>query len=211
MLRYVYAEDLTQFPLLQETMFKDRARQFRDRLGWDVCVNSKGHERDQYDDGNPLYVIWENPDGSHGGSLRFLPTTEPTMVNDHFSHLMDGSKICHPLIWECTRFCLSEKALPQVSAALMLGGMEMGLQFQLTDVVGVFDRRMKRIYSRLGWIPTILGEETGNVDPIAVGIWEFDAAIRPKLLKRSGISAPQSEMWFDRSFGVEKALMQMVV
>ena len=32
---------------------------------------------------NPLYVIWEIPDGSHGGSMRFLPTSGRTMVHEH--------------------------------------------------------------------------------------------------------------------------------
>jgi acyl homoserine lactone synthase len=35
-------------------MFADRTTQFRDRLGWDVTVDVKGHERDVYDAQNPL-------------------------------------------------------------------------------------------------------------------------------------------------------------
>ncbi len=106
MLRYIYANDLDQFPALQKSMYRDRADQFKTRLGWDVTVNDAGEERDNYDDLNPLYVIWQKPDGSHGGSMRFLPTTGPTMVNDHFSHLTSGGPITSPLIWECTRFAL---------------------------------------------------------------------------------------------------------
>ena len=40
-------------------MFRDRAEQFSQRLGWAVSVNASGHERDQYDELNPLYVIWQ--------------------------------------------------------------------------------------------------------------------------------------------------------
>jgi len=68
MLRYIYAQDLDRFPTLAEGMFKDRADQFKTRLGWDVTVDAQGYERDEYDALNPLYVIWENADGSHGGS-----------------------------------------------------------------------------------------------------------------------------------------------
>ena len=74
MLRYIYGNDLHQFPLLRDTMFRDRADQFKTRLGWAVNVNAAGEERDEYDAMNPLYVIWQNPDGTHGGSMRFLPT-----------------------------------------------------------------------------------------------------------------------------------------
>ena len=79
MLCYIYAEDLHRFPRLRDTMFRDRAEQFKKRLGWAVSVNEAGEERDEYDDLNPLYVIWE-ADGRHGGSMRFLPTTGPTMA-----------------------------------------------------------------------------------------------------------------------------------
>ena len=59
MLRYLYADQLNQFPRLKDEMFTHRADQFRTRLGWDVSVDARGHERDEYDDLNPLYVIWE--------------------------------------------------------------------------------------------------------------------------------------------------------
>ena len=45
MLRYVYASDLGDHPKLANTMFCDRADQFKTRLGWDVTVDAKGHER----------------------------------------------------------------------------------------------------------------------------------------------------------------------
>ena len=86
MLRYLYADDLHRFPKLADTMFRDRGHQFRDRLNWDVTVGADGHERDTYDALNPLYVIWQGADGRHGGSMRFLPTTGRTMVEDHFLH-----------------------------------------------------------------------------------------------------------------------------
>jgi len=97
MLRYIYADHLSAFPHLSKTMFQDRAEQFKTRLGWDVTVNTAGEERDEYDDLLPLYVIWELPDGSHGGSMRLLPTTGPAMVNDHFSDLLDGTENLSPL------------------------------------------------------------------------------------------------------------------
>lgn len=205
MLRYIYGEDLHTFPKLRDTMFRDRARQFKDRLGWDVTVDAQGLERDSYDAKNPLYLIWERADGSHGGSMRFLPTSGDTMINDHFTQLTDGVKIQSPFIWECTRFCLADDAEPRVSAALMLGGMEIGLGFYLTDSVGVFDARMVRVYRRLGWEPTVLGTQGEGREAISVGLWAFDPAIRPTLLRRAGVSSELSQLWFDRAFGTERA------
>ncbi|MDD9920879.1 MAG: autoinducer synthase [Boseongicola sp.] len=200
MLRYIYADDLTKFPKLARSMFKDRARQFADRLGWEVEVQADGSERDEYDNMNPLYVIWERSDGSHGGSMRFLPTTGDTMVNDHFLHLTDGVKIQSPFIWECTRFCLAPRSDPRVSAALMLGGLELGIHFNLSHAVGVFDARMVRIYRRLGWGPTLLGTDGHGSDSISVGLWAFEPEVRPRLLERARTSSEVSTYWFERSF-----------
>ena len=199
MLRYIYADDLDRFPELARSMFEDRATQFHDRLKWEVTLRDDGTERDEYDALNPLYVIWEQPNGRHGGSMRFLPTTGDTMVNDHFLSLTDGVAIRSPFIWECTRFCLAPDTLPRVSAALMLGGMELGRAFHLSHAVGVFDARMVRIYRRLGWGPIILGTEGEGKDAISVGLWAFEEERRPQLLERAGISSAVSESWLDRS------------
>ncbi|MFV2053636.1 acyl-homoserine-lactone synthase [Aliiroseovarius sp. YM-037] len=201
MLRYIYGDELNAFPKLRDTMFRDRADQFHNRLGWEVNVTSSGEERDQYDVINPLYVIWQHADGGHGGSMRFLPTVGRTMVNDHFRHLTGGVRIKSPLVWECTRFCLSRGAETRVSAALMLGGAEIGVGFHLKHAVGVFDSRMVRIYRRLGWGPTILGSDGEGRDEISVGLWEFGTPVRDRLLKKAGISAEVSKLWFERAFG----------
>jgi len=203
MLRYLYADELDGFPKLRDTMFRDRAAQFRRRLGWSVRVDEHGFERDDYDALNPLYVIWQQPGGGHGGSMRFLPTVGRTMVNDHFTHLTGGGSITHPLIWECTRFCVAEGADPHVSAALMLGGLEVGLGFHLSDAVGVFDSRMVRIYRRLGWAPTILGTDGSGSDAISVGLWAYRPDVRPGLLRRADVSAALGTLWFERAFGRE--------
>ncbi len=200
MLRYLYGSELHQFPKLASSMFKDRADQFQTRLGWEVTVDAAGEERDSYDALNPLYVIWENADGSHGGSMRFLPTTGPVMVNDHFGHLTTGP-ITSPLIWECTRFCLSKTAAPHVAAALMLGGGEIMRGFGVEHFVGVFDARMVRIYRIIGSSPEVLGSEGEGRDRIAVGLWSFDEVAQARVAKRAGIAPRQSRQWFEDAFG----------
>jgi acyl homoserine lactone synthase len=201
MLRYVYGDELDRFPLLADTMFRDRADQFRTRLGWDVTVDARGHETDRYDDLNPLYVIWQNADGTHGGSMRFLPTTGPVMVNEVFGHLTGGAPICSPLIWECTRFCLSRGAPSSVAAALMLGGGEIMRGFGIRHFAGVFDARMVRIYKAIGSCPEILGTEGSGRSSISVGLWEFSAEAYDKVAERAGVPAALSRLWFDRAFG----------
>jgi acyl homoserine lactone synthase len=201
MLRYIYAEDLKNEPQLRDSMFRDRADQFKTRLGWEVAVNEAGEERDEYDDLNPLYVIWQRADGAHGGSMRFLPTVGRCMVNEHFLDLTDGVKIESPLIWECTRFCLAPAAEPTVAAALMLAGGEILDRFALRHFVGVFDARMVRIYRRIGSSPTVLGSSGIGRDAISVGLWEFSQEAKDRVCRQAGLSSALSEMWFKRSFG----------
>ncbi len=198
-LRYVYADDLHQVPTLRDTMFRDRADQFRTRLGWDVDVSDTGEERDAYDALNPLYAMWEGPDGRHAGSMRFLPTTGATMLNDHFLPLLDGAPLRSPRIWESTRFCLARGAAPQVSGALMLAAVEVGLGFDVDFLVGVFDARMVRIYRRLGWEPAVLNSTGTGRDCISVGLWHCTEATAVSLAAKLGIPRAQSRLWFHQA------------
>jgi acyl homoserine lactone synthase len=201
MLRYLHARDLAQYPRLRDSMHRDRAEQFKRRLGWDVLVDEDGFERDQYDDLDPLYVIWERPDGSHGGSARFLPTTGRTMVNEHFLHLTDGVAFRSPFIWECTRFCLAPDAPARVASAVMLGGGEMMRAFSIDHYVGVFDAHMSRVYRLMGVGPEVLGTVGTGRQAISVGLWHYDILLRGHLLAKAGLSSDLSEHWFNRSFG----------
>ncbi len=200
MLRYIYGKDLARFPTLRHSMFKHRADQFARRLKWDVTVTGAGEERDEYDAMNPLYVIWQRPDGSHGGSMRFLPTLGPTMVSDHFSHLTGGVRIESPLIWECTRFCLAPDAGRQVSAALVLGAGEIMAHFHLSHFVGVFDQRMERIYRMLKVAPDVVGGAGEGAERISVGLWEMKPDAWAPVLRRVGVSRATSRHWIAASF-----------
>jgi acyl homoserine lactone synthase len=205
MLRYLYADQFDQFPRLADEMFTHRADQFRTRLGWDVNVDARGHERDEYDDLNPLYVIWETAEGGHGGSTRFLPTTGPVMVNDHFGHLIPAP-ISSPLIWECTRFCMAPGQGLTVTAALMMGGGELMNAFGVQHFVGVFYSRVVRVYGRAGCFPEVLATVGEGRERISVGLWEFDAQVHARVAAHAGIPPARSRAWFDRAFGGEPAL-----
>ncbi len=205
MLRYLYGKDLVRHPRLLDSMFRHRAEQFARRLKWDVTVDSRGYERDAYDALNPLYVIWQLPDGSHGGSMRFLPTLGPTMVADHFGHLSGGVRIESPLIWECTRFCLAPGSDRRVAAALVLGAGEIMENFHLSHFVGVFDHRMERIYRIHGVVPDVIGTQGSGAGMIGVGLWEMKPEAWPRVLARVGIGRATSRAWFAASFGAPAA------
>ncbi|WP_264210927.1 acyl-homoserine-lactone synthase [Leisingera thetidis] len=211
MLRYIYGHNLRHHADLAQSMFRDRADQFKTRLGWEVHVDRNGEERDQYDALDPLYVIWEMPDGSHGGSMRFLPTTGPVMVNDVFLDLAGGVPISSPLIWECTRFCLSRDANGSVAGALTLGGVEIMRNFSVQHFAGVFDRRMVRIYRSLGFSPEIVGTQGEGRERICLGLWEYSPETYLNVAAKAGIAPELSQLWFERSFGSSGAAAPMAL
>ncbi|QHQ36251.1 acyl-homoserine-lactone synthase [Algicella marina] len=203
MIRFIYADQLATVPLLAETMFRDRAAQFQERLKWDVSVDANGFERDEYDAVNPMYIMWEGSDGRHKGSMRILPTLGRTMVNEHFLHLTGGVTIQSPLIWECTRFCISPDAHDdgkRIAGGVMLAGHELGLRFGLLSSIGVFDARMRRIYRSIGWEPEVIGEAGEGRARICAGLWPFSEEIRARIAASAGLDEDLGRTWFDASF-----------
>ena len=202
MIRYVYASQLDSHADLAADMFRDRAAQFRDRMKWDVTVDELGWETDQYDALDPLYVIAEDERGHHAASMRFLPTTGRTMTGEIFPHLIGGAPIRSPLIWECTRFCLSPDAATSAAGAnvatkLLLGGILLGLEMGTTHSLGVFDRPMVRVYRRLGWSPEILG----SADGISAGLWTLSHEVADAFCAKLGIAPSEARGWLDAAFG----------
>ncbi len=156
MIRLIQAHEKHLFPELIDQMFQLRARQFNDRLGWKVKV-SGGHERDGFDDLNPLYVVSVDTTEKVVGTFRLLQTTGPTMLSDVFSELVpDGLIVRSPIIWESTRFCVdtelakekAESGLNLVTGELLSALLEIGVAAGLSHIVTVIDVRMERILRR---------------------------------------------------------------
>jgi acyl homoserine lactone synthase len=201
MIRFLFADQLHKYPKLRDTLFQDRAYQFKTRLNWAVDVDENGFETDQYDAMNPLYVIWEMPDGRHGGSMRLMPITGRCMINQHFGDLLVDGPVNSPLIWESMRFCLSRHAKPRTANALMLAGGEFMKGCGVKQYVGVFDQRMIRIYRMIGASPKLLGQTGQGSDFIGIGLWSYDTQLHERVSKIAGISLEQSLEWFEQSFG----------
>ena len=104
---------------LFDQMFKSRSLVFYERLHWSVSVQD-GWETDRYDDEDPVYLLSLDEDGRLQGSLRLLPTTGPTMLQNEFADFFtDPVDVTAPTIWECTKFCI----LPQSYDGLQESGL----------------------------------------------------------------------------------------
>lgn len=161
---------------LLHSMYKDRADQFRTRLGWKVSVNAKGEEKDEYDNHNCVYVMVCENNSKHLGSLRLMPTTVKNMVLDVFSDLVPADFVMTDQIWECTRFCLSpnlnHSKAKCVVFELMIGALDFGIKNGVRNALGVFDARMIRIYRQIGWCPKIIGQSLSPQGKIQLGLWD---------------------------------------
>jgi acyl homoserine lactone synthase len=182
-------------------MFRDRTAQFRDRLGWEVAVDDRGLEFDQYDAHNPLYVIMEDEDGEHLGSGRLMPTTGPTMIADHFQDLTGGVSFQSALIWESTRFCVSprvrdRRAAIRIPSALLWAGCDIALRAGVEFYVGVFAEPMLRVYKSCGWSPEVLGSRETPEGVICGGLWEVSPAVRDGLAARAGLDGATDLTFF---------------
>src|SRR6516165_9450239 len=167
MLKLIEGSCASFFPREMDAMFRDRARTFSRRLGWEVTVKD-GYERDTFDDANPLYLVSVDPDTEqYRGSLRLLPTTGPNMLRDVFPFLLgEGEFIESATIWEASRICAvaadgqPERSKNGVNLALgeLLAGIgEVAIIAGLTQIVAVFDARIYRVLRTAGCNPQIIG------------------------------------------------------
>lgn len=194
MINYVTGTDLWLYPDLARTMFTDRATQFSKRLGWPVTVDQRGYERDQYDRANPIYVIVADDCGNHAGSMRLLPTTGPTMINEVFASALEGGPISDPSAWECTRFCLSPSAEPRTAAKLFASAGRLMQEFDIQSLVAVFDRLMLRKYRISGVPPELLGAGDVAGASVMTGRWQFSLKQLSDLMRLAALDPLECEL-----------------
>ena len=185
MLHFLTGSELNLHPKLRHTMFTDRKTQFVDRQGWPLRVTSEGYEIDEYDRPDTLYIVCSTRAGEHVGSIRLLPTSTPHMIKDHFADIIPGIAICSRTIWECTRFCVAPNGGTKVATSLLAGSAKFMRENNVTAFLGIFDRRIERIYSRIGSVPFVLGSKGASRDIIKVGMWQFEPVKYEKLVRAS--------------------------
>jgi len=148
MLKLIEGSYASFFPREMDAMFRSRAATFHERLGWEVEVKN-GHERDRFDDLNPLYVVSVDPvTEDYRGSLRLLPTTGPNMLRDVFPQLLDGEAVESATIWEISRICVASAPSVPTHATLqeLIAGIgEVSVLAGLSQYVAVIDARFHRI------------------------------------------------------------------
>jgi len=196
MIRLIHGHDRAKHPREIDTMHQLRKKVFHERMGWDVSV-IRHWEIDGFDGLDPLYMLSVDERGRIVGSLRLLPTTGMTMINDVFSQLLPGGKpVESPLIWESSRFAVDHEAdvpigpkgISRATAELGLGMNELGAELGLSHIVTVYDGLMHRVLRRAGCAGEPIGpaQRIGDVMTYAV-FFEIGQETEQALRDASGI------------------------
>ena len=195
----VQATDYHRHRDLLDRMYRLRKRVFRDELEWDVPVIGD-FERDSYDDLNPAYLLWTDEEKSTlYGSLRLLPSTGPTLLNDVFRATYPNDiDLCHPTIWEGTRMCIDAEEIvadmpeiePQDAMCMMLLALgECALDSGIHTLVSNYEPHMKRIYNRAGAPLTQIGKADGyGRRPVCCGLFEVSRRTIETMREKTGQS-----------------------
>lgn len=189
--RHRYARELDE-------MFRARKRVFIDLAKWSALKADGPYERDQFDTDDAVYLITTEPGtGRHLSSLRFLPTTGPTLLATIFPQLCEGPLPQADDVWEVTRMCFSPdlrgSARREVFKSIALATAEVGL---------VYGIRKLSIMAYLSFLPEVLALGFDHAplglpqhvdekdDPVLAFAFDIDTATLARLRTQWNVRLP---------------------
>jgi acyl-homoserine lactone synthase len=195
-----------------DRMFKLRHQIFIEELGWNLPKVRGGHEIDEYDVDDAVYLLEITEDDILQGTVRLTPSMSCSLVADYFPHLVEcGVSARSPLVYEATRYIflpVSKNAQEnRIAKARLLAGMvEWCLAKKLSHIQCVVD--MKALPSWVELVPQTMPlglphpygggrDAPGGGDCIAFrwpATWEVIDGIR----NYGGIDANQRQLFANR-------------
>lgn len=125
------------------------------RLRYQVFVEQRalphshydGMEYDEFDTPAAVYLVWRDPDLIVRGLLRFMPTTEPYMMEKYWPYLCQRRELPKsPQVWEATRVCVDRtypsRVRQKIMPSLLCAVEEFSLQNGIDATVGVTRRHL---------------------------------------------------------------------
>lgn len=201
-LHFLYGHELEKLPSLKDSMFRDRGDQFVERLKWSALSKCRlGWERDQYDVGRTVYIIWEKEPGKHGASMRLLPMQNRTMISDHFAELVPCEYFRQDGAYECSRFVTARGSSRLGASAMFAAAGQIFQSDAAKSFVGLFDQRMLRVYRMMKNYPMLLGSQVFNGELVSAGQWKMSESVWKRSMSAVGLSELEiKKMYLESSF-----------
>ena len=185
MIHIVHGQDPACRHLL-DTMYADRKRLFVDLLGWDVPVVAERFERDQFDEAHALYLIADDGEGGHSGSLH-----RPHILGSLFPYLCAGGVPTGHAIFEITRLCLPVRHAAagrlRIRNQLISAIVDHALDTGIRAFTGVVDTRFLAQILAMGWRCSALSAVGDDTRSVLGGFQVEITADTPNLLASTGI------------------------
>lgn len=158
-------------------MFEDRKRLFVDLLSWNVPVVDERFEIDGFDGENAIYLVADDGDGGHLGSMRLLPTDRPHILGALFPVLCEEGVPAGETIYEITRLCLPARLGAArrlaVRNRLISAMVDHAIALGIVALTGVVSADFRAQVLAMGWRCTALGPDT-IVDGQRLGAFRID-------------------------------------
>lgn len=149
-------------PQLLDEIGRYRRQVFVEMLKWELLVDERGIERDQFDREDTLYVVARDDDGAIIGTARLLPTTKPYLLGEVFPELLAGAAPpCDPQVWELSRFAAMDFSKPvgnamgqfsaYVAASLLAAALAAARAHGAERVITVSPLGIERLLRRGGY------------------------------------------------------------
>ena len=193
----IQANQYSENSALLDQMFRLRKQVFVDTLNWDIPAQGS-YERDEYDDCFPVYLVWfDRPSGDLIASIRLMPTTGPSLLNDVFrSTYPETMTLSAPGIWEATRACFNNENLrkhaPDISPTLafchlMLAIHECAFHHGIHTFVTNYEPHLARIYKKSGARFDEIGRSSEFGDrPVCCGVFDVSRELLSDMQTKLG-------------------------
>jgi acyl homoserine lactone synthase len=142
---------------LRDALLRYRYDVFVRHLGWKLPLSDPGHETDEFDGPDTVYLIDRDAQRQVRGCARLLPTIRPYLLAKHFGHLLAGATPHSHEVWELSRLAVgqtSEAASSIDKSTSLKGLLNAALNFAKNQgarsLIGVTFPALTRRFAKLG-------------------------------------------------------------
>ncbi len=186
MITYITPDLYDQYRDLLDQSYQLRYRVFCEKKKWDICAEN-GIEKDEYDEKNMHYLIYQDDEGIVRGCIRFIEMIHPCMLEGPFKFALPNVKDFKKKgYWESTRFAIEPSHNNINLAHLFLSKMiEIGLSNQeyIEGFFGISFPSVKKLFNRYGLFTFDVNEVSTGKDTTCIWLFPPMQISLEKLLK----------------------------